>query len=123
MNRLWGHLASNLNLYVHTKESHTNEMVKMKPTSGDHGGSSDSPQLDSESEKGKHNKLSRSRHNKEWKGLVKNAAEPLPFCTSKVDNIDLEEKSGYDVSHPKKTPQPRVQKKRSRPDERQHAKV
>ncbi|KAJ0095083.1 hypothetical protein Patl1_17233 [Pistacia atlantica] len=122
---LWDHLASNLNLYVHSEESHTNEMVKMEPTVGDQGGSNDSPQLDSESERGKPNKLSRSRHNREWKGLARNAAEPPPLRSSEVDNIYLEEKSGAEVNHAKKTPsppRPRVQMKRSRPDDRQHTK-
>ncbi|XP_044487807.1 uncharacterized protein LOC123212723 isoform X2 [Mangifera indica] len=116
---LWEHLSSNLNLYVHNEESHTNKMVKMKPTLGGQG---DSPQLDPESERGKPNKLSRSRHNREWKGLARNAAETPLLQTSEVDNVYLEEKPGPEVSHSKKTPPPRVQKKRIRPDERQHTK-
>lgn len=95
----------------------------MKPTLGGQG---DSPQLDPESERGKPNKLSRSRHNREWKGLARNAAETPLLQTSEVDSVYLEEKPGPEVSHSKKTPPPpppRVQKKRIRPDERQHAKV
>ncbi|KAH7570680.1 hypothetical protein JRO89_XS05G0155000 [Xanthoceras sorbifolium] len=122
---LWDHLASNLNLYVHPEGSHSNEAAKVKPTSGDKSGSNDSPHLDSETEGGKSNKLSRSRHNREWKGLVRDAAEPQPLRSSEVDDIHFEEKTHREVERGRRSPsppRPKGQKKRSRTDERQHSK-
>ncbi|KAJ4711649.1 putative RNA binding family protein [Melia azedarach] len=121
---LWDHLSSNLNLYVHPEDSHLNETSKIKPALGEQAGGDDSSHMDLESERGKSNKLSRSRHNREWKGLVRDAAEPPPLRRSEVEYIHFEEKK-HEVSHARKSPSPprsTFQKKRSRPDDRHHTK-
>lgn len=124
---LWDHLDSNLNLYVQHEESERHEASKMKPTLGDHAGKIDSSLLDSESERGKSNKLSRSRHNREWKGLVRDLDEPPPpLRRSEAENIHFEEKTHRIVTHARDSPLPprrKFQKKRSRHEEEQHSKV
>lgn len=122
---LWDHLDSNLNLYVQPEESQMHEASKMKPTLGDHAGKIDSSLLDSEFERGKSNKLSRSRHNREWKGLVRDLDEPPPLRRSEVENIHFEEKTHRIVSRARDSPsppRPTFQKKRSRHEEQQHSK-
>ena len=123
-NRLWDHLALNLDLYVQHEESYMEEAPKTKPPLWDQGGKNDSHCSDSESEKEKSNTLSRSRHNREWKGLVRDAAEPPPLRSSDIDKIHYEEKPHRRVSRAKRSPSPRsFQRKRSQPDERENKKV
>ncbi|XP_052170255.1 uncharacterized protein LOC127786697 isoform X2 [Diospyros lotus] len=118
---LWDHLGSNLHLYVQPQESHLDEAAKVKPTTGNETGSH---RLDSDAERGKSNKSSRSRHNKEWRGLVRDANEPPPFQSSVIDNVHTDERIHHKVSHAKRSPSPQAvaQKKRRWPDERQQAK-
>ncbi|KAG5565221.1 hypothetical protein RHGRI_001201 [Rhododendron griersonianum] len=67
---LWDHLGSNLHLYVlQPQESHPDEAAEAKTKSGDQRRRNESRHLDSDSERGKSSKLSRSRHNREWKSL------------------------------------------------------
>ncbi|KAK9282796.1 hypothetical protein L1049_011017 [Liquidambar formosana] len=121
---LWDHLASDLDLYVEPQESSQDEVAKAKPTLEDPEKRIDSRHLDSESEREKSNKLSRTRHNREWKGLGRNAAEPPPFRSSDIDNIHVEEKTHRKFGRARRSLSPRqpVQRKRSRPDERQQLK-
>nr|XP_023881866.1 protein gar2 [Quercus suber]POE73790.1 polyadenylate-binding protein 2 [Quercus suber] len=120
---LWDHLALNLDLYVQHEESYMEEAPKTKPPLWDQGGKDDSHRSDSESEKEKSNTLSRSRHNREWKGLVRDAAEPPPLRSSDIDKIHYEEKPHRRVSRAKRSPSPRsFQRKRSQPDERESKK-
>lgn len=124
-NRLWDHLDSNLELYVHPQESYLDEVLKAKPTAGDQSGKNDSLHMDSESERVKPNKESKSRHRREWKGLVRDAAEPPPLRSSEIEKIHLEEKTHQRVSHARRSssPRPVVQRKRTRPYERENIKV
>ncbi|XP_040991152.1 uncharacterized protein LOC121238373 [Juglans microcarpa x Juglans regia] len=119
---LWDHLASNLNLYHQPQESHMEEDPKTKPTLGDQGGKNVSHHSSSEPEREKPNVLSRSRHNREWKGLVRDAAEPPPLRSSGIENFHLEEKSYLKVSRAKRSPSPRpsIQRKRNRPYEHEN---
>lgn len=123
---LWDHLDSNLNLYVQPEESQRHEASEIKPTLGDHAGKIDSALLDSESERGKSNKLSRSRHNREWKGLVRDLDEPPPpLRRFEAENTHFEEKTHRIVTRARDSPSPprqKFQKKRSRHEERQHSK-
>lgn len=123
---LWDHLDSNLNLYVQPEESQRHEASEIKPTLGDHAGKIDSSLLDSESERGKSNKLSRSRHNREWKGLVRDLDEPPPpLRRFEAENTHFEEKTHRIVTRARDSPSPprqKFQKKRSRHEERQHSK-
>ncbi|KAJ7949142.1 putative RNA binding family protein [Quillaja saponaria] len=120
---LWDHLASNLNLYVEPQELQ-DEAPKRKPISVVQAGDDDSHNLDSDSARGKSNKLLRSRHNKEWKGLVREAAEPPPLRSSELNAIHVEEKSLHEVNRGLRSlsPQRPFQRKRNRPDERQSTK-
>ena len=116
-NRLWDHLALNVDLYVQHEESYMDEAPNQVEKI-------DSHHSDSESEREKSNKLSRSRHNREWKGLVRDAAEPPPLRSSDIDKMHYEEKPNRRVSRAKRSPSPRsFQRKRSQPDERENKKV
>ncbi|MBA0762498.1 hypothetical protein Gotri_012099 [Gossypium trilobum] len=115
---LWDHLASNLDLYAPSREPHLDEGTRTTVL-GNQSIGAESHQLDTDSERGKSTKFPRNRHNRDWKGLVRDAAEPPPLRSSEVENIRFEEKSSRKVSRGRSTsPQP-TQKKRSRPDERQ----
>ncbi|KAJ9685739.1 hypothetical protein PVL29_017683 [Vitis rotundifolia] len=120
---LWDHLASHLQLYVLPQESYPDEVAETKHTLGEHTERNDSLHLDSESERG--NSLrSRSRHNREWKGLARDGAEPPPLRSSEDDHVDTEEKTHRKVGHAKQSLSPKHpnQKKRNRPDDLKQAK-
>ncbi|XVF79604.1 hypothetical protein PTKIN_Ptkin15bG0002600 [Pterospermum kingtungense] len=117
---LWDHLASNLDLYVPSKEPHVEERAR-SIILGNQPPDDDSHQLGSDSERGKSTELVRNRHNREWKGLARDAAEPPPLRSSEVENIRFEGKSRRKVSR-QRSSSPPSQKKRSRLDERQSIK-
>uniref|UniRef100_A0A5B6YTT9 RRM domain-containing protein n=1 Tax=Davidia involucrata TaxID=16924 RepID=A0A5B6YTT9_DAVIN len=121
---LWDHLGSNLDLYVQSQESNPDEVAKTQPKTGEQAVRNDSHHLDSDSDRGKSNKLSRTRHNREWKGLVRDADEPPPLRSSVIDNVHVDDRTDGRVGRAKRSlsPQPTVQKKRSRPVERHHTK-
>lgn len=133
---LWDHLGSNINLYVQPQESLSDEAAKEKPTTGDQMARNDLHHLDFKSDRGKSSKLSRSRHNREWKTLVRDVDEPPPFQSSVIDNVHTDERTRGKVGHAERShspqpvaqkksgraeqshsPQPIARKKRSRPDE------
>ncbi|KAL2330838.1 hypothetical protein Fmac_018419 [Flemingia macrophylla] len=122
---LWDHLDIHLDLYVQP-EVLLDEAPKKKVLSSEvQAGGDDSQHLNSQSEKGKSSKPSRSRHNKDWKGLMRTEAEPPPLIRSSVvDNAHLEEKAQPEVNHGPRSvsPKPPVHRKRSRPDEQQRTK-
>ncbi|GMJ01448.1 hypothetical protein like AT3G12640 [Hibiscus trionum] len=117
---LWDHLASNLDLYVPSQEPHVEGA--RKTALGNQSIGPDSHQLDTDSERGKTTKVSRNRHNREWKGLVRDAAEPPPLRSSEIESIRFEEKSSCKVSRGRSTSPRPTQKKRNRHDERQSMK-
>ncbi|KAK8615085.1 hypothetical protein V6N13_068871 [Hibiscus sabdariffa] len=117
---LWDHLASNLDLYVPSQEPHVEGARKF--ALGNQSIGADSNQMDTDSERGKTTKVSRNRHNREWKGLVRDAAEPPPLRSSEIESIGLEEKSSCKVSRGRSTSPRPTQKKRNRHDERQSMK-
>ncbi|XP_022756766.1 uncharacterized protein LOC111304482 isoform X2 [Durio zibethinus] len=115
---LWDHLASNLDLYVPSQEPYVEKAAKTS-ISGNQQSGTDSHQLDSDSERGKSTKFARNRHNREWKGLAWDAAEPPSLWSSEVENICFGEKAHQKVSR-ERSPSPHPsQKKRSRLVERQ----
>lgn len=116
---MWDHLASNIDLYVQPEET------KTKPSSADKSGRDYSHQLESESDTGKPKKESKIRHNKEWKGLIRDAAEPPPLRSSEVEKINVKERTHHRVRRTRRSPSPRpaVERKRNRTDERQNTKV
>ncbi|PPR98401.1 hypothetical protein GOBAR_AA22286 [Gossypium barbadense] len=115
---LWDHLASNLDLYAPSREPHLDEGTRTTVL-GNQSIGAESHQLDTDSERGKSTKFPRNRHNRDWKGLVRDAAEPPPLRSSEVENIRFEEKSSRKVSRGRSTSPRPTQKKRSRPDDRQ----
>ncbi|XP_009354717.2 nucleolin 2 [Pyrus x bretschneideri] len=117
---LWDHLASNSDLHLQSQDSEIEDVSKRKTTSGDLIGKSDSYHLSSEPEREKsNNKVTRSRHNREWKGLARDEAEPPPFRSSEIGDIHVEDKSHSKVSRAKSpSRQSAAQRKRIRSDER-----
>ena len=106
------------------QESHLDEVAEKKHTLGDHTERNDSLHLDSESERG--NSLrSRSRHNREWKGLARDGAEPPPLRSSEADHVHAEEKTHRKVGRAKRALSPKHpnMKKRGRPDDFKQVKV
>ncbi|XP_030552194.1 uncharacterized protein LOC115756515 isoform X1 [Rhodamnia argentea] len=121
---LWDHLAKNLDLYIKPEEPEVNDLHEVKPMSEELPDTADSLNLEPESEKGKSSNLSRSRRNREWKGLMGDAGEPPPLKSSESRHIHEEAKS-YPRDHRARrsiSPQHATQRKRSRLDERQHMK-
>ncbi|ESW21041.1 hypothetical protein PHAVU_005G036300 [Phaseolus vulgaris] len=120
---LWDHLDLHLDLYVQPEslldEAPKKDIISEVPAGGD-----DFQHLNSVSERGKSNKISRSRHNKDWKGLMRGEAEPPPIRSSVVDNSHLEEKGRPEANYGPRSlsPKPPVQRKRGRGDEQQRAK-
>ncbi|XP_050386032.1 uncharacterized protein LOC126802445 [Argentina anserina] len=120
---LWDYLASNTDLHVQPQDTSMEDASKRKSVSGDETGKNDSHHLGFAPDKVKSNKSSRSRHNREWRGLARDAAEPAPFLSSELGSNEVEEKSCNRVSRAKSPSlQPAAQRKRIRPDERKHSK-
>ncbi|KAM1124226.1 hypothetical protein ACFX2B_039174 [Malus domestica] len=116
---LWDHLASNSDLHLQSQDSEIEDVSQRKTTSGDLIGKSDSHHLSSEPEREKsNNKVTRSRHNREWKGLARDEAEPPPFRSTEIGDIYVEDKSHSKVSRAKSpSRQSAVHRKRIRSDE------
>lgn len=111
---LWDHLASNLKLYVKPLESRGDSKIKL--TSGELAGKNKASHADPEPEKGKSNRLSRRRHNQDWKGLVRDAPDPPPLRSSDIKNIHVEGKTHQGQEGKNHCPAQPVQKKRNRVD-------
>lgn len=120
---LWDHLHLNLALYV-KPEKLQDEAPKRKLISEIKAVDDGLQHSKSELERGNSNKFSRSRHNKDWKGLVKGEAEAPTIRSSEVDNAHLVEKVRSNVNRSRRSPSPKPadQRKRSRADEQQRPK-
>ncbi|XP_043692171.1 uncharacterized protein LOC122642684 isoform X2 [Telopea speciosissima] len=116
---LWDHLSSNLHLYVQPSVHNQEEVAEVKPIFGEDFTSNNPQPLDSEPEREKDTKESRSRRNKEWKGLVREVDEPPPLRSSEVESIHPEEKIHQKSGRVKRSrsPRPLVNAKRSRQEE------
>ncbi|KAI3683049.1 hypothetical protein L1987_83546 [Smallanthus sonchifolius] len=103
---LWDHLQSNLNLYAQSKESRlTDEQVsKQKPLP--------------ESEVIKSDKSSKSRRIKDWKGVLRDPAEPPPLRSAVIANAHSDDKNHLNRSP---SPQLPIQRKRGRGGQTNHA--
>lgn len=66
--------------------------------------------------------LLRSRHNREWKGIVKDAAEPPVLLSSEIEVVNVEKPHARQVGRSKRSGSPRRQRKRSRSEERNNQK-
>ncbi|CAK8561019.1 unnamed protein product [Lathyrus sativus] len=84
---LWDHLALNIDLYVESKGLQ-DEAPKSKLISKVQAGDDGFQNLNSKSERVK----SRSRRNKDWKGLVCREAEAPPLQSFVVDSMHLDKK-------------------------------
>jgi hypothetical protein len=113
----------NLALYV-KPEKPQDEAPKRKLISKIQAGGDGFQHSKSELERGNSSKSSRSRHNKDWKGLAREAEVPT-IRISEVDNAHLEEKVRPKVNRGRRSlsPKPAVQRKRDRADEQQRTKV
>ncbi|RZB66537.1 Polyadenylate-binding protein 2 isoform C [Glycine soja] len=111
---LWDHLDIYLDSYVQP-EALLDEAPKKRFIAEVQAGEDDSQHLNSQSERGKSSKLSRSRHNKDWKGLMRGEAESPSIRSSVVDNAHLELEANQGPRS--LSPKPPVQKKRGRADE------
>lgn len=121
---LWDHLASSVDLYVQPQDSSVDESPETKAMEIEQYEKKESYHLNSESEREKHSKISRSRHNREWKGLVRDAVEAPPLRSSDIGKIHLEEKPHRKDSRAKRSPpaQPLAQRKRNRLEENENKK-
>lgn len=112
---MWDHLGSNLNLYVQQRENPPDNVITTRPASDEKADKNDTWQLGSESNKVESDK-SRPLHRREWKGLVRDTDQRPPLRSVVVDTSHTEV-----VNHQKPgcikqsiSPQPEVQRKRSR---------
>ncbi|OIW07970.1 hypothetical protein TanjilG_20071 [Lupinus angustifolius] len=116
---LWDHLALNIDLYVQPKEL-LDEAPKRKLISEVQVGGDGFQDLNSE---GKSRKLSTSRRNRDWKGLLGREAKAPTLCSFVVDDTNLEEKTRSNVNcTPRSSSPPPFQRKRGRDDEQQKTK-
>ncbi|XP_077210133.1 uncharacterized protein LOC143845634 [Tasmannia lanceolata] len=125
---LWDHLSSNLHLYVQPREPFPDEAANTKTMLNKPIGINNSQtehmsgifHSDSEDEGEKSVKVSRTRRNREWKGLTRDVVEPPPLRISEIDNMQAEEKTNLRIGRGKRSHSPRawVKKKRNRQDER-----
>ncbi|XP_019453421.1 PREDICTED: uncharacterized protein LOC109354999 [Lupinus angustifolius] len=120
---LWDHLALNIDLYVQPKELQ-DEAPKRKLISEVQVGGDGFQDLNSESEIGKSNKLSRSRRNRDWKGLVGREVEAPTLRSFVANDTNMEGKPRSKVNHSPRSssPPPPFQRKRGRDDEQQKTK-
>ncbi|KAL3516498.1 hypothetical protein ACH5RR_023400 [Cinchona calisaya] len=116
---LWDHLGSNLNLYVQTRQSHSDGVHKTKPVAAEQPGGNDSHQIESDSVKLKSNKSFKSRHTREWKGLATDEGEQPCVRSILADSIHAD-KGSREVGHENQavSPQSVVRRKRNRHEER-----
>lgn len=107
------------------KEALQTKVVKTKSTIKEQPQNLDSHHMDTEHEREKPNELSRNRHGRGWKSLVKDAVETPPLRSVVTANIHVDEDAHMGNIHLKRSspPRPIVQRKRRRPDEKLHIKV
>lgn len=104
-NRLWDHLASSMDLYVEPPaKSSANEVPRPKSPVAEPDTRNNSHNLESDSERGKTEKLSSRRRNREWRGIANEETRVIP--KSEVSRVKH--------SSPEQVPNHR---KRSRPDD------
>ncbi|XP_010913139.1 uncharacterized protein [Elaeis guineensis] len=129
---LWDHLSSNLYLYVRPQEPFPDKVIRASsiPSQllGRHNSQQEcltgSVQADREYEREKSIKVPRSRHNREWKGLVQEDTEVLPLRSIVTEILHSEEKTDCRTNLDRRShsPEPHIHKKRSREDGRQQTK-
>ncbi|XP_039124841.1 uncharacterized protein LOC120261157 isoform X4 [Dioscorea cayenensis subsp. rotundata] len=117
---LWDHLSSNLHVYVQPKESIPEKATKAKPTLDVLSGKRSQEEnaagnklADSENEREKLNKESRSRRNREWKGLVQEISS-VPIQKSFTGSTQHEGKNHQRKTIGRRSRSPRLHSNRKR---------
>ncbi|XP_020592819.1 uncharacterized protein LOC110033243 isoform X2 [Phalaenopsis equestris] len=125
---LWDYLSLNWHLYAEPEEALTEEAANAKVTTNDYFGKSNpemvqaggASYIDSEHEDEHLVNVSRSRRNREWKGLVGETTRSFPLRSTVIEAFHSGEKPSQrlDIRHSSPS-RPHGSKKRSREDERQ----
>lgn len=130
--RLWDHLSSNFHLYAQSKESCSDDMAKINITMDDHRGRRNSQseyaqgndRTDSENERERLSKTSRSRHIRERKSLVQEDSNPFPLRSTVTKILLAEERNSIRPNNRRSlSPRPQIGKRRTRDDFRPTVKV
>nr|XP_027106848.1 nucleolin 2-like isoform X1 [Coffea arabica] len=120
---LWDHLASNLDLYAQTHQSHSDGALKTSPIAIQQAGGNDSRLVESKSVNLKSNKSFKARHTREWKGQAIDEGEQ-PRLRSSVADDNHADKDSRKAGNEKieVSPQPATRRKRNRPEEQLQSK-
>jgi len=116
--------VSHLDEYLPSHKTSSVEVAKAKPELGENADKTDTNHPVSDSGGGK-SKSSKSRHNRDWKGLVTDDTQPPPLRSTIADHVQHEEKAHCIPLRARQSvsPEPAVHRKRNRPDERTQLKV
>lgn len=122
---LWDHLASHLDEYLPSHKTSSVEVAKAKPELGESADKTDTNHPVSDSGGGKSKSSSKSRHNRDWKGLVTDDTQPPPLRSTIANHVQHEEKAHRIPLRARQSvsPEPAVHRKRNRPDERTQLKT
>lgn len=120
---LWEHLASNLDLYVQSSESHSDGVPKTNPIAIQQPVGDDSRPIESKSANLKSTKFLKSRYTREWKAQAIDEGEQ-PRLRSGVADGNHADKDSHKADDEKKevSPQPAARRKRDHPEERPQSK-
>lgn len=101
--RLWDHLAESMDQYFSSPVEQTSQIEDKAPL-----------QIDSESEKGRSDKLHGGRRGRQWRSQPTNASEIPPLLSSEVHKIHNYEKKDHKQRHDKRSSSPQSQSHRKR---------
>lgn len=122
---LWDHLSSNFHLYAQSKDSISKDAAKIHRTMDDHRGrhhaqleyAHGNDNIDSENERESLAKASRSRHIRDWSGLVKVDTNLFPLRSTVTKILHSEDKNNIKPNiRQSLSPRPQIGKKRHRED-------
>ncbi|XP_068638824.1 protein gar2-like isoform X3 [Aristolochia californica] len=126
---LWDHLSSDLHLYVQAQDPFEDEGAKSRPILDKKPEVHNDPKVVSDGGTHLHSDYdgerpateTRSRRNREWKGLMRDEAEPPPLRNIEIDYFHSEKKTHRRPGRSKRSRSPVswAQRKRTRQDERQ----
>nr|GMD65265.1 polyadenylate-binding protein 2 [Ipomoea batatas] len=115
---LWDHLSLNLNLYMQQQEAPLDGVLKTRPSSVEHAVKNEIHHVKSESDQVKSDRP-RSRHKREWKGLLRDADEHPTLQGVVVDTTHSQVESQHKLARTTQpiSPKPEAHRKRSRPED------
>ncbi|VVA97401.1 unnamed protein product [Arabis nemorensis] len=105
---LWDHLAESMDEYF---SSHVEQTTMVVSSQNEDKGL---VQTDSESEKGRSDKLHGGRRSRQWRSQPTNASEIPPLLSSEVHKMHNYEKKDHKYRHDKRSPSPQSQSHRKR---------